>query len=58
MTLQGIGVIFFGGCFMLTNALMLLLSAVWLRFSIYNQQLLSGKDSNVTIPGKPAQQLL
>ena len=58
MRLRVLGAVFFGGCFMLTNALMLLLSAVWLRFSIYNQQLLSGKDSNFTIPGKPAQQLL
>lgn len=50
MTLRGVGAIFFGSCFMIVNALMLFLTGVWLRFSNYQQQMLSG-GSNFTIPG-------
>ena len=50
MTLRGLGAIFFGGCFMIVNALMLFFTSVWLRFSIYERQLLAG-DPNFTIPG-------
>jgi hypothetical protein len=50
MTLRGVGAIFFGGCFLIVNALMLFLTGVWLRFSVYEQQVLSA-GGNFTLPG-------
>ena len=49
MTLRGVGAIFFGGCFTLINGLMLFLTGVWLRFSIYEAQILSS-GGNFTVP--------
>ena len=50
MTLRTLGAIFFGGCFLILNGLMLFLTGVWLRFSVYERQLLSA-GGNFTIPG-------
>lgn len=50
MTLRKFGAIVFGTLFMLINALVLFLTSVWLRFSIYEAQILKSAG-NFTIPG-------
>ena len=56
MTLRGVGAIFFGGCFMVVNGLMLILTGVWLRFSMYKAQLRS--STSIAIPnGRPGDPL-
>lgn len=50
MTLRSLAAIFFGGCFLIVNGLMLFLTGVWLRFSIYDKQMLS-TNGTFTIPG-------
>jgi hypothetical protein len=47
MNLRRLGAIFFGACFMLVNAVALLLTGVWLRFSSFEAQM---TDSNFSIP--------
>ena len=50
MTLRSFGAVFFGTLFLVFNVLALLLTSVWLRFSIYETQILKA-TGNFTIPG-------
>ena len=49
MTLRSLAAIFFGTCFTVVNGLMLFLTGIWLRFSIYEAQIRSSAG-NFTHP--------
>ena len=50
MNLRMFGAIVFGTLFMLVNALVLFLTSVWLRFSVFEPQIIKSAG-NFTIPG-------
>ncbi|NJK43464.1 MAG: hypothetical protein HC933_03640 [Pleurocapsa sp. SU_196_0] len=52
MNLRWLGAMFFGTCFMGVNAVALLLTGVWLRFSSFEAQM---TDSNFSIPAGQAE---